>query len=217
MCLRHRVLVQITSAGQCWRDGCQNKLWDSFHFQQDLELEAATWTGGHLQTLARLYDICTYKVVALHATSTSNRKKNFNFHPAELGFVILKQSHELLSVWCSFLLLFGYIVCLSVTFLKRLNCSFWNKSVDVHLLHWMCLVIHKLAMRLQLTHKRAICSTIITSATTSLNKTIRPSVVWCHPTSCFISFPKTLTASQKQPEVHLSEAFQKTFQGSPLS
>lgn len=50
MCLQHRVLVQITRVGQCWRDGCQNKLWDFFHFQQDLELEAPTWTGRHLQT-----------------------------------------------------------------------------------------------------------------------------------------------------------------------
>lgn len=75
MCLQHRVLVQITSVGQCRRDGCQNKLWDSFHFQQDLELEAPTWTGRHLQTSVRLYDICTRKVVALHATSTLNRGK----------------------------------------------------------------------------------------------------------------------------------------------
>lgn len=75
MCLKHRVPVQITRVGQCWRDGCQNKLWDSFHFQQDLELEAPTWTGGHLQTSARLCDFCTYKVVVLHATSTLNREE----------------------------------------------------------------------------------------------------------------------------------------------
>lgn len=75
MCLQHGVPVQITRVGQCWRDGCQNKLWDSFHFQQDLELEAPTWTGGHLQTSARLCDFGTYKVVVLHATSTLNREE----------------------------------------------------------------------------------------------------------------------------------------------
>ena len=60
----------------------------------------------------------------------------------------------------------------------------------------------------------AICSTIITSATTtSLIKTIRPSVVWCLPSSCLSPPPpsKTLTASQKQPEVHLPNAFPKGF------
>lgn len=38
-------------------------------------------------------------------------------------------------------------------FFRRLNSYFWNKTVDIHLLHWMLLVIHQLAMRLQLTHK----------------------------------------------------------------
>lgn len=42
---------------------------------------------------------------------------------------------------------------MSVTFFQRLNSSFWNRAVDIHLLHWMLAVMHQLAMRLQLTHK----------------------------------------------------------------
>lgn len=37
-------------------------------------------------------------------------------------------------------------------FFQKLNSSFWNKTVDIHLLHSMPLEIHQLAMRPLLTH-----------------------------------------------------------------
>lgn len=69
--------------------------------------------------------------------------------------------------------IFGCFFC----FFQALNSSVWNKTVDIHLLQRMRLVIHKLAVRPPQTHKRPICGAIITSTTTSPDKTIRPSVL----------------------------------------
>lgn len=67
-------MVLIKNISQCWGDGSHYKLWDSYQFQQDLELEALTWTVRHLQTSASPYHICTYEVLLLNATSILNRK-----------------------------------------------------------------------------------------------------------------------------------------------
>lgn len=40
------MVVLIRSISQCWGDGSHYKLWDSYQNQQDLELEALTWTDA---------------------------------------------------------------------------------------------------------------------------------------------------------------------------
>lgn len=173
-----RVVVLIKNISQCWGDGSHYKLWDSYQFQQDLKLEALTWTVRHLQTSASPYRICTSEVPLLNVTSILNRKKhNPTFCESEF-FCHSKGGKKQAFVWKVPFAFALWLVCTSKSaFFLMLNSSFWNKTVDIHLLHRMHLVIHKLAMRPELTHKRAICSTIITSTTTSLNKTIRPSVL----------------------------------------
>lgn len=137
-----RVVVLIKSIRPCCGDGSHYKLLDSYPLQQDLELEALTWTVRHLRTSASPFHICTDEVLLLNATTILNIK-NKNLHSAKVSFVI----------WMRFVLKvqFAFAFRLFYTskcdFFKRLSSSFWNKTVEIHLLHRMHVVIHKLEMR----------------------------------------------------------------------
>lgn len=161
------------------------------------KLEAPTQTSRHLQTSASPDRICTAEpLLLLNATIHSKHRENKNKNATS----------QFVSVFLSFLLPFrGTLrkkaaVCLEsaicfhfvvqfvqarvvffrlffVFFPQTLNSSVWNKTVDIHLLQRTRLVIHKLAVRPAQTHKRPICGAIITSTTTSPDKTIRPSVL----------------------------------------
>lgn len=61
--------------------------WDSYQNQQDLELEALTWTDRHLPTSASPYHICTYEGALLNAPSVYS----INYLGVNLSFKDKKQ------------------------------------------------------------------------------------------------------------------------------
>lgn len=176
--------------------------WDSYQFRQDLK----SWRRRHgladtcgpqrvriasvLQNLRR----CLTPPSILNGERTKNTNKNATSHFVKVFFFsfllpfrgTLRKKCGRLFGKCHLLSLCGlvrtsesisFLFFLLLFFFQTLNSSVWNKTVDIHLLQRMRLVIHKLAVRPAQTHKRPICGAIITSTTTSPDKTIRPSVL----------------------------------------
>lgn len=107
------MVVLIRSISQCWGDGSHYKLWDSYQNQQDLELEALTWTDRHLQTSASPYHICTYKVRLHNAASILSRKKH------KLAFCKSEFSDSKLLFRKQTLFFAWWLFCTSVIFFSK--------------------------------------------------------------------------------------------------